>query len=394
MAGRFRPPGLHVTGHAGAFRKGLVNMAKKQEKRRPASYFIDYENVRGAGLDGVEMLQKGDEVVVLYGSKDSALKLGAVQNVLDSPAKVRFVKVATGKHDALDFQLVALMFMKMKKKRDYYIVSRDTGFDFAIRMAKERGFEHVYRQETVSGATLEQKKLPSPKRSTRAKRLPQPKDAVPAAEAAVADAQPDEGAEAREQQPAKRPRRRGSRRGKRQDATQVPEQAQVLEQAPEQVKPQEPSPEGPARQAEASVKEGLPQQAQPTAEAVPPEPAPEYPVAPEAGEGPSAAAAEPVPTETPAEAAPAKKPRRRTRRAKQVAAPADPYRAQVEDVLAKHMGNLPEARKVDVVLAALDACDTKARFYNYLRGNLGNEQGVAFYREVKGCFEQLKAIER
>ena len=152
-------------------------MAKKQAKRNPASYFIDYENVRGAGLTGVENLHKGDKVVVLYGSKDSALKLGQVQNVLNSPAKVEFIKVATGKHDALDFQLVALMFMKMKKKRDYYIISKDTGFDFAIHMAKARGLERVFRRETISGAKLEPKKLPQPKQTQAPKRLPNPKKA-------------------------------------------------------------------------------------------------------------------------------------------------------------------------------------------------------------------------
>ena len=145
----------------------------KQVKQRPASYFIDYENVRGAGLNGVEALGKHDRVFVLYGSKDSALKLEQVQNVLASPAKVEFIKVATGKHDALDFQLVALMFLNMKKKRDYFIISKDTGFDFAIRMAKARGMNHVYRRETISGATLEPKKLPQPK-GRPVKRLPQP----------------------------------------------------------------------------------------------------------------------------------------------------------------------------------------------------------------------------
>ena len=70
--------------------------SKKHAKKRPASYFIDFENVRGAGLNGVETLGEHDRVVVLYGSKDSALKLEQVQNVLSSPAKVEFIKVATG----------------------------------------------------------------------------------------------------------------------------------------------------------------------------------------------------------------------------------------------------------------------------------------------------------
>ena len=39
------------------------------------------------------------------------------------------------------------MFLKMRKKRDYYIVSKDTGFDFAIHMANARGMNNVFRRE-------------------------------------------------------------------------------------------------------------------------------------------------------------------------------------------------------------------------------------------------------
>ena len=149
-------------------------MGKKKEKRRSASYFIDFENVRGAGLDGVENLREGDRVTVLYGSRDSALKIDQVKHVMASPAKVEFIQVATGKHDALDFQLVALLFMKMKKSRDYFIISKDTGFDFAIHMAREKGIERVYRRESISGTTLEPKKLPGRRRKPQ-RRLPQPR---------------------------------------------------------------------------------------------------------------------------------------------------------------------------------------------------------------------------
>jgi hypothetical protein len=288
-------------------------MAKKQAKRNPASYYIDYENVRGAGLNGVEALHKGDRVVVLYGSKDSALKLQQVQNVLNSPAKVEFVKVATGKHDALDFQLVALMFMNMKKKRDYYIISKDTGFDFAIRMAKARGMERVFRRETISGAKLEPKKLPQPKETQAPKRLPNPKKT-----------------------------------------------RALQSQAKTQAAPAKP---------EADVK----------------------------AEAPSAAAAEqptPPQPQLPAEQKPQSRRRRRKPSAATPRPPKDQYRLDIERILAKHLGGLPNAKRVEIVLAALEKSDTKSRFYNFLRGNMGNEQGREFYNELKGCFEDMKAVEK
>ena len=328
-------------------------MAKKQEKRRPASYYIDYENVRGAGLNGVENLHPGDKVVVLYGSKDSALKLNQVQNVLNSAAKVQFVKVATGKHDALDFQLVALMFMKMKKKRDYYIVSKDTGFDFAIRMAKERGMEHVYRRETISGAKLEPKKLPQPKQTQAPKRLPNPKKAR---------ALQSSGKTPQALQPA----------AKQEDAGKAAQQ--------------------PAKPAKAG-KETLPAQQAPASQTA--ETNPQKPIA--APETAGANRPETTAQAQPQQAAEQKPPARRRRRKPTTSVPKPPkdqYRLDIERILAKHLGGLPNAKRVEIVLAALEKADTKTRFYNFLRGNMGNDQGREFYNELKGCFEDLKAVER
>jgi len=325
-------------------------MAKKQEKRRPASYYIDFENVRGAGLNGVENLCKGDKVVVLYGSKDSALKLEQVQNVLNSPATVEFIKVATGKHDALDFQLVALLFMKMKKKRDYYIISKDTGFDFAIRMAKVRGMDRVFRRETISGAKLEPKKLPQPKQASAPKRLPNPKKA--------------------------RALQSRQRHQDSQQDLQTDSQAEQPQQAPKQPAPQA------AQDAHAAQAQQKPQQQ------VDQKPA---------GEPQQAAPAAPAPVAQDAPATETKLQSKHRRRKPSTASPRpakDQYRIDVERVLARHLGGLPVAKKVDTVIAALEKCDTKARFYNFLRGNMGNEQGRTFYNELKGCFDDLRAIER
>ncbi|MDO4400055.1 MAG: PIN domain-containing protein [Coriobacteriia bacterium] len=301
---------------------------KKQAKKRPASYFVDFENVRGAGLNGVEGLAKGDRVFVLYGSKDSALKLEQVQNVMHSPAKVEFIKVATGKHDALDFQLVALLFMNMKKKRDYFVISKDTGFDFAIRMAKVRGFENVYRRETISGATLEPKKLPQGRRKP-AKRLPQPKEATPQGRTAQRS----------ESKPA--------------------------------AAPAEPAPEPAAKVPQAQA--AAPEATQPANDAQ----APQQPK-----QGDAAQPDKPKPS------------RRRRRKPAAKATQKDPYRIEIERVLAKNLGGLPTANKVDAIVDGLQKCDTRSRFYNHLRGALGNEQGLGLYRDVKSLFDQLQAVER
>lgn len=332
---------------------------KKQGKRRPASYYIDFENVRGAGLDGVEALGKGDRVTVLYGSKDSALKLEQVQNILNSPAKVDFIKVATGKHDALDFQLVALLFMKMKKKRDYYIVSKDTGFDFAIRMAKVRGMGNVYRRETISGATLQPKQLPQGRRKP-AKRLPQPKDAA-------------------QQQQQQRDPHEKQNRPKREETPkpQVEPDVPKREEAPKsQVEPAALQQDVPQQDA--------PQQDPPKVDVAAPVQAPVPPTTPETL---------PAQAEAPQAAPLSKSARRRRRKATRLAQEQkDPRRSAIEELLAKQLGAPLEANKVDAIISGLEKCDTKARFYNHLRGTLGNDQGLALYRDVKGSFDQLRAL--
>ena len=302
-------------------------MGKKKEKRRAASYYIDFENVRGAGLDGVENLREGDRVTVLYGSRDSALKIDQVKHVMDSPAKVEFIQVATGKHDALDFQLVALLFMKMKKSRDYFIISKDTGFDFAIHMARAKGMERVFRRESISGATLEPKKLPGPRRRKPQKRLPQPRKQAPQNSA--------DGQQARQQPQSQAVDRRQA--GQENAAGSAPQGDTPLNDLPQSDAPQTDSPDSPRQSS-----------------------------------------------------------RRRRRRSSGQRAHQrkDAYRLAVEKTLGQQLGELPPAKQLDAIVAALESCDTKTRFYNFLRKEFGNEEGRELYQNVKGCFEELRAIER
>jgi hypothetical protein len=339
---------------AGKGKRGKKAM-RTREKKRPTSYFIDFENVRGAGLSGVENLGPKDRVVVLYGSKDSSLRISMVECVMHSAATVEFVKVATGKPNALDFQLVALLFMNMKKKRDYVIVSRDTGFDFAIRVAREWGSANVCRQQTVSGELLEQKKLPQPK---QVKQLPQTKKQRPGQQQKQQVAQKNQSP-----LPVEQPL-----------SGFVPETGVVEAEAPA-TDAAKPATERKRRRRSGRGRQGAANIAQVPLHENPPQ-------APAAEANPTlAAAVESVEeTQPPAFAN------------RVVDSEKDPYRQQVEDVLVRHLGALPPEKRVDLVIIALRKCETKAAFYNYLRGNLGNEQGRAFYREVKGCFEQLHAL--
>ena len=354
-------------------------MGKKKEKRRSASYFIDFENVRGAGLDGVENLREGDRVTVLYGSRDSALKIDQVKHVMASPAKVEFIQVATGKHDALDFQLVALLFMKMKKSRDYFIISKDTGFDFAIHMAREKGIERVYRRESISGTTLEPKKLPGRRRKPQ-RRLPQPrKQGTPTA------AEGQQNGQQRDDKP-------------QQQADSQPQVAQGQQQAQTDGKPQQgqqPQAAQSEQQAQAVRREqrGKKQRkqdipAQDNEQSQQPDQTQNEPAQEKAQNDASQAEGKDSPRQS------SSKRRRRRSSGQRSQQRKDAYRRTVEQTLSQQLEELPPAKQIDAILAALEACDTKTRFYNFLRKQLGNEEGRALYANVKGSFEELRAIER
>ncbi len=366
-------------------------MGKKKEKRRSASYFIDFENVRGAGLDGVENLREGDRVTVLYGSRDSALKIDQVKHVMASPAKVEFIQVATGKHDALDFQLVALLFMKMKKSRDYFIISKDTGFDFAIHMAREKGIERVYRRESISGTTLEPKKLPGRRRKPQ-RRLPQPRK-----QGAQNAAEGQQNGQQRDDKPQQQQEQQRDDKPQQQADSQ-PQVAQGQQQAQTDGKPQQgqqPQAAQGEQQAQADRREqrGKKQRkqdipAQDNEQSQQPDQAQNEPAQEKAQNDASQAEGKDSPRQS------SSKRRRRRSSGQRSQQRKDAYRRTVEQTLSQQLEELPPAKQIDAILAALEACDTKTRFYNFLRKQLGNEEGRALYANVKGSFEELRAIER
>lgn len=105
-----------------------------------AFYYIDYENVHSAGLEGVEHLTKKDMVYVLYNEHiQPKLSLDILERIEESAATVEYFPAVCGGKQALDFQLVALMFQNMKRGQEYHIVSNDKGFMAVFKMAQKCG---------------------------------------------------------------------------------------------------------------------------------------------------------------------------------------------------------------------------------------------------------------
>ncbi len=154
-------------------------------------YYIDYENVTSQGLKGVDALTENDEVVLLYSKKADNVKIEMLTMLMASKAKIRFLPVHVGTPNALDFQLVTLLFLNYKDSDHCYIISKDSGYDCCIKTAAENGAPNVARYPNIESAV---KGIPA-KKTRRSRRTAQ-ESSVESPSPAAKDAVKDTGKEA------------------------------------------------------------------------------------------------------------------------------------------------------------------------------------------------------
>lgn len=119
-------------------------MPRKANKVHTIIY-VDYENVSNSGIDGIERLSSGYEVRILYSSHADTMRIPYIQMVINTKAKVSFIEVCISTMNALDFQLITDLYSNIKKGIQYYIVSKDKGYDAAIERGKALGLGNVDR---------------------------------------------------------------------------------------------------------------------------------------------------------------------------------------------------------------------------------------------------------
>lgn len=105
------------------------------------TYLIDYENVKMAGLKGIENLAKDDIVYLFFSENANTLTFSMHQKINECSAHFNLMEVKTGKANALDFQLVTFLgfLIAQDDKKHYYVVSQDKGFKSACLFWTERG---------------------------------------------------------------------------------------------------------------------------------------------------------------------------------------------------------------------------------------------------------------
>lgn len=103
-------------------------------------YFVDYENVKTDGLNGVNKLETTDKVCIFYSEHADTLTFDLHKKFIESKATITFQKVEVGSKNALDFQLATFLGYEIANKKDdsYYIVSKDTGYTSVCSFWKKR----------------------------------------------------------------------------------------------------------------------------------------------------------------------------------------------------------------------------------------------------------------
>lgn len=103
-------------------------------------YFVDYENVKMDGLNGINKLETSDKVCIFYSEHADTLTFDLHKRLNESKATITFQKVEVGSKNALDFQLATFLGYEIagNKEDAYYIVSKDTGYTSVCNFWKSR----------------------------------------------------------------------------------------------------------------------------------------------------------------------------------------------------------------------------------------------------------------
>jgi hypothetical protein len=184
-------------------------------------FFIDLENVRSEGLEGVSSLSDSDMVFIYYSENAMNLSIPTLENLNNSRASKKFIKTNYIGKNAMDFQIVSLFGAMIERNRQgsYYIISQDNGFRSAVSFCEsyfeDYGITCGVYPTIISAITAEMKNslknAPAKKKTAKQAAAPQ----APAAKQAQPAPAPEEAGEpekAQEEPAAKKKSRRRRRK--------------------------------------------------------------------------------------------------------------------------------------------------------------------------------------
>ena len=111
-------------------------------------FFVDFENVKISGLDGLLELNSTDEVFIFYSDNANGITFDVHKNLNETKAKINLQKVEVGSKNALDFQLSSYLgfiinenLNKGNENTSYFIVTKDSGFSCLTTYWKNKNID-------------------------------------------------------------------------------------------------------------------------------------------------------------------------------------------------------------------------------------------------------------
>ena len=111
-------------------------------------FFVDFENVKISGLDGLLELNSTDEVFIFYSDNADGITFDVHKNLNETKAKINLQKVEVGSKNALDFQLSSYLgfiinerLNKGNENTSYFIVTKDSGFSCLTTYWKNKNID-------------------------------------------------------------------------------------------------------------------------------------------------------------------------------------------------------------------------------------------------------------
>ncbi len=119
------------------------------------TYLIDSENINDIWVELLHCLEDKDEILVFYTDKSAHMGYDRIIRLMEHKrGTVRWLRCFEGQN-ALDFQLVTELGSRISQepKREYIIVSNDTGYDAVVRYWQQKEYR-VRRMKGVECETL------------------------------------------------------------------------------------------------------------------------------------------------------------------------------------------------------------------------------------------------
>ena len=128
-------------------------------------FLIDYENVNSAGLHGIGQIDKQDRVILFYSHEADTLSFEIMDEMLAANVLPERVCLEHSGKNALDFQLVTFLgYLVAKDKADeYFIISRDAGYQSAILFCREYLGVKVQLKSSIRAALGKRAETKQPK---------------------------------------------------------------------------------------------------------------------------------------------------------------------------------------------------------------------------------------